>query len=102
MEVKVTSELPRLLMVRFWKLGSNDRGYVTNAYGPLTPEVKRYFIGAISQLGHLMQDQHWIIRGDFNLITSLKEKKVRVRKLDVKNKFFKGTLDKLSIKYLPT
>jgi hypothetical protein len=71
-------------------LGFEEQGFVSNVYGPQTPEVKRYFVRAISQLGHLMQDQQWIFGGgEFNLITSLEEKKGGVHKMDVENNLFK-------------
>jgi hypothetical protein len=44
-------------------------------YGSLSPHIKRGFLEYINYLGNLFHDQQWTIKGYFNIITYLLEKK---------------------------
>jgi len=48
---------------------------ITNIYGPPSPLHKRTFIESLKAIRDTVVGDQWIIRGDFNLITSLSAKK---------------------------
>jgi hypothetical protein len=66
-----SSSSSRLLTLNFKCKGSGEEGYITNAYDPNTPHLKRIFMDEINLLGASMINQVWILRGDFNMITNL-------------------------------
>jgi len=54
-------------------------------YRSNTPYDKETFINTLESIGELLLNQPWIVGGDFNIITSLEEKKGGIRKLDKDN-----------------
>jgi exonuclease III len=101
-KVEGVYQCPRILTIHYQDLRMGEQGYISNAYGPPNQDAKRGFLGTLVQLGKILQDQHWIIGGDFNLIKTLEEKKGGVRKLDLENKRFKEVLEELNLVDLPT
>ena len=59
----------------FKVIGFPITGLLTNVYGPQGPNDKRFFFKSLSNLKTCMVFEHWVVGGDFNLITSLEEKK---------------------------
>ena len=53
-----------------------------NVYGPHNAWEKRDFLQSLRRLREGMDNDHWVVGGDFNLITSLEEKKGGRRKLE--------------------
>jgi hypothetical protein len=66
------------------------------------PQLKRGFLESLNYLGTLFHDQQWIIRGDFNMITSLLEKKGGVRRLDGESEVFRDWIEKFRLIDIPT
>ena len=60
---------------RFHILGSDIKGVVTNVYGPFQPSKKYSFLSNLGSLKEWVENDHWLIGGDFNIIRSLEEKK---------------------------
>ena len=50
-------------------------GMITNVYGPHNPVERRVFIRSLWKVQEKVPEPDWIIGGEFNIITSLKEKK---------------------------
>ena len=63
------------ISTRFHILGSETKGVVTNVYGPFQPSKKYAFLNKIGSNKEWVENDHWIIGGDFNIIHSLEEKK---------------------------
>jgi hypothetical protein len=63
----------RLLTLKFKIKSIGEEGYVTNAYVPQSPNLKRIFLDEIIYLGSKLQNQIWILGGDFNMIKNLLE-----------------------------
>ena len=59
--------------------------------------MRRAFLDSIYSQGMLLKDITWILGGDFNMITSLQDKKGGLRKLEEKSEAFKETIDKLRL-----
>jgi exonuclease III len=59
--------------------------------------MKKYFLDSILLLGSAIQDHHWLLGGDFNMITTLQEKKGGQHRLDVDSEAFKETVEKLRL-----
>ena len=56
-------------------LGTNQAGVITNVYGPQQTEQKISFLNHLRWLHDPIPSPNWIIGGDFNIISSLEEKK---------------------------
>ena len=54
----------------------------TNVYGPQFLEEKRIMLLDLEDLKACSSNLHWILAGDFNIITSLAEKKGGTKRLD--------------------
>ena len=59
------------ILIFFRTLEKRNYGYLTNVYGPQLFLNKLDFFQSSQHLRDLMDNQHWIIGGDFNIITSL-------------------------------
>jgi hypothetical protein len=70
-------------------LTPNIKDFISNAYGPLTPHLKRDFLETLNHLRTMFQGLHWVVGGDFNLINSTMEKKGGTRILDDESETFK-------------
>ena len=69
---KLTSQFPIFLV----------EGVVMNVYDPHNVGEKRDFIKSLRKLQDRINNDHWVVGGNFNLITSLEEKKGGQRKLE--------------------
>jgi hypothetical protein len=62
-------------------IGSNKPGFLTNFYSPATPGDKEAFLHHLEWIANHIGNHQWILGGDFNMITSLEEKKGGTRRL---------------------
>ena len=51
----------------------NEMRFLTNVYGPKKPLEKIHFLNSTQALHPLIENDPWIIGGDFNIIISLDE-----------------------------
>ena len=70
------------LLADFQILGTEIKGTIMNIYGPSAFPLKQAFVHHLRWLCAMAKEGNWIIGGDFNLITSLQEKKGGRRMLD--------------------
>jgi len=71
MDMEDSGARHRLLTLKYKIKSTREEGYVTNAYGPQSPSLKRSFLNEINTLGSNLKHQIWILRGDFNMIKNL-------------------------------
>ena len=74
----------RTITTQFHYRGTDIQGFITLVYGPNAPEEKQAFLDRLHYTSSLVGEAYWIIGGDFNMITSLTEKKDGFA--DLKNK----------------
>ena len=89
-------------MVDFKILGSGITGTISNIYGPSAFPQKQDFIHHLRWLDSLAKEGRWIVGGDFNLITALREKKQGRRVLDKYQEEFRDILAHSSLVDLET
>ena len=65
----------KTITTKFHYRGTDIQGFITSVYGPNIPQEKHTFLDAIHYTSTLVGAAYWIIGGDFNMITSLSEKK---------------------------
>ena len=82
---------------RFQILGSNIKGVVTNVYGPFQPSKRSSFLSNLGSLKEWVDDAHWLIRGDFNIIRSLEEKKGGVRTTSAASNLFNKFIEEMKL-----
>jgi exonuclease III len=70
------------LTVHMQIIGNTKVILCTNVYGPQVSEEKRGMIRDLEDLKTRSNNLPWILAGDFNIITSLAEKKGGTRRLD--------------------
>ena len=63
------------LSTEFKVVGFSVEGTIMNVYGPHNAREKREFIKYLQKLRDRRSVDHWVLGGDFNLITSLEENK---------------------------
>lgn len=89
---KVTLEhfitTPFSISAQFILIDSGMQGVISNIYRPANPRKKPHF---------LADQRHWILGGDFNLITNLQEKKRGTRKLDAHSLRFNSIIHNLKL-----
>ena len=73
----------------FQVYNSEVRWTLTNVYGPSIIAQKLAFVSLLDKEAHEMENHLWIVGGDFNMNTSLKEKKGGRRTLEATNISFK-------------
>lgn len=73
---------PFSISTSFFHLDYGVAGILTNVYGPNHPREKGIFLDSLEYLAGWADHRHWVLGGDFNLITSLQEKKGGTRKLE--------------------
>jgi hypothetical protein len=61
LEMQDISSSSRLLTLNFKCKGSGEEGYITNAYDPNSPYLKRNFMDEINLLGASIINQVWIL-----------------------------------------
>ena len=71
---------------------SEARGNLTIVYGPRIISQKPTFVSLLEKEAQEIESHFWIVRGDFNLITSLEENKGARRSLEVPNISFKDMI----------
>jgi hypothetical protein len=59
----------------FHLIGTDVHGFITNVYGPQTSDQKINLLNFLDWYKQEHPRQNWILGGDFNLITNLREKK---------------------------
>ena len=64
-----------LIFANFKEVGFPISGIITKFYGPKKAADKRSFLRYLIKLRGSKPTDHWVVRGDFNLITSLEEKR---------------------------
>jgi hypothetical protein len=70
------------LLVNMQIIGNIEVILCTNVYGPQMLEEKRRMLLDLENLKACSRKLHWILVGDFNIITTLAEKKGGTRRLD--------------------
>jgi exonuclease III len=70
------------LSVNMQIIGNTEVILCTNVYGPQMLEEKRRMLLDLENLKAHSNNLHWILAGDFNIITTLVEKKGGTRRLD--------------------
>ena len=70
------------LTVSMQIIGNTEVILCTNVYGPHMLEEKRRMLLDLEDLKSRYNNLHWILAGDFNIITPLEEKKGGTRRLD--------------------
>jgi exonuclease III len=85
------------ISAKFQPIGSEQTGYITNVYGPQTPQDKLSFLQTLYHLNPLIEAQPWLLGGDFNIITSLSEKSGGLNRLDQDSTRFKETISDLGL-----
>jgi hypothetical protein len=81
------------LTLRMQIIGNIEEILCTNVYGPHVSEEKRGMIRDLEDLKTRFNNLQWILAGDFNVITSLVEKKGGTRRLDRDVKEFPKFID---------
>ena len=84
-------------MVYFCLLDFGVRGTVGNIYGPSSFPEKQAFMDLLVWLKEQVEQGSWLIGGDFNLITTLGEKKGERRALDKYQEAFSEFLAQSSL-----
>ena len=70
---------------------------LSNVYGPSHPREKTNFLNSLEFLAGWVDRSHWVLGGDFNLITNLQEKKGGTRKLDPTAERFSNLIHQLKL-----
>ena len=81
----------------FKVIGFPISGLLTNVYGSQHLGDKRSFLKSLSNLRTRMPLEHWVVGGDFNLITSLEEKKSGRHCLEEECNLFHETIEDLGL-----
>ena len=78
-------------------MGFSISGKVTNFYGPENVGDKKEFLLSLRRLREGMDNAHWVVEGDFNLIASLEEKKGGIHRLEEECETFRETIEHLNL-----
>lgn len=76
------------LSTNFKILGSKAFGNLTNVYGPTNPLEKMVFLNSFDDIPPRTPNNLQIIRGNYNLFTSIMKKKGGINRLDDNNNRF--------------
>jgi exonuclease III len=105
-EAEVSAEgwiaCPRILSAIFRQIGSETRILISVVYGPPIPGERSDFIKSIRTLSTMHQEKYWLLRGDFNMILNLSEKKGGIRREDPEMALFRELLHDLRLVDIPT
>ena len=85
------------LTIYFRVVGFPIKGILTNVYGPQRVGDKRDFLGYLRGFREIFPNAHWAVGGDFNLITSLEEKKGGRRYLEEECDRIRETIEDLDL-----
>jgi hypothetical protein len=77
----------------FSSIGTDVHGFITNVYGPQSSYQKINLLNFLDWYRQEHPKQNWIIGGDFNLITNLREKKGGRRFLSPEDIKFKNFIE---------
>ena len=77
----------------FKVIGFSVEGVVTNVYGPHNVGENRDFIKSLRKIQERLGSKHWVLGGEFNLITSLEEKKGGRCRLEEECETFRDTIE---------
>ena len=77
----------------FHPIDTNFHGRITNVYGPHLPNQKSSFLNFLQWLFLVQARPMDVLGGDFNLITSLQDKRGGRPMLTEEDKLFKGFID---------
>ena len=83
------------ISMEFKVIGFSVEGVVTNVYGFHNAGGKRSFIITLRRIHEENEGRQWVLGGDFNLITSLEEKKGGRRQLEEECEIFIDTIEEL-------
>lgn len=84
-------------MTKFHYIGTAITRFITSIYGPHTPQEKLQCLEEIHYTLTLVGGDYWIIGGDFNMFTSLREKKGGLRHLEADNLSFYRLIQDLNL-----
>lgn len=92
----------RTIIAKFHYIGTETTGFITFVYGSNIPQEKMQFLEEIYYTSPLVGGEYWIIGRDFNMITSLREKRGGLRRLEVENLAFCQCIQDLNLVDLDT
>lgn len=84
LNMKSLSQNSYVLSTSFHLLGTNLHGFLSNVYGPQASIRKQEMLMHIHSLNDIVDTHKWVIGGNFNIITSLREKKGGRRNMEPK------------------
>ena len=85
------------LSTNFTILDSVEKRNLTNIYGPIAFSLKPTFLEFLNWIKGQTRDSSWIMGGDFNLITSLGEKKGGWRSMDILQEDFREFVEQIQL-----
>jgi exonuclease III len=85
------------LSVNMQIIGNTTEILCKNVYGPRVMEEKRRMLLDLENLKDRSNNLYWILVGDFNIITTLMEKKGGTRRLDRDAKKFSAFIDTMEL-----
>ena len=94
--------LPRILSGVCRLAGSSERILISGVYGPHLLRGRKDFLRNIQAIRRIIPDNLWIVRGDFNLIRDLGEKRGGIRKQDRSMEDFNELITDLRLVDIPT
>jgi len=90
------------LTIRMQNIGNTEEILCTNVYGPHGLEEKKGMIRDLEDIKGRATNLHWILAGDFNIITSLAENNGGMRRLDQDVEEFSNFIDRAKMVDLQT
>jgi exonuclease III len=96
-KVELRSQSKRIITISYKIIGSMEQGTIMQVYGPQSLGEKRDFMRELSAVGTSMEEKQWIVGGDFNMITSLEDKKGGIGCLSSEDQSFKELIDQLRL-----
>jgi hypothetical protein len=85
------------ISVEYQLIGSNKPRFLTNVYGPFTPQDKIKFIQNLDQLANLIIYHSWILGGECNMVFHLEVKRGETRRLKEESGHFQALIDNLCL-----
>ena len=85
------------LFVNMKNIGNTTEILCTNVYGPQVLEEKRRMLLDLENLKDRTCNLHWILARDFNIITTLAEKKGGTRRLDMDAEEFSAFIETMEL-----
>jgi exonuclease III len=85
------------LFVNMQIIGNTTEILYTNVYGPQVMEEKKRMLLDLENLRDQTSNLHWILVGDFNIITTLTEKKGGTKRLDRDVEEFPAFIDTMEL-----